>query len=95
MMMHVDKTYLQATYSQTEIDALYIKYIIYKTKENEFRKEDNEQCQWITGENLKVSFVGPSLAFAITNGKSDILFHNPASFGWINPNFYSYFRRSP
>lgn len=52
-----------------------------------------DECVWIEGKELSFFASDGYGALAITDGVHDIWFKNKASFGWINSQFYSYFKK--
>ncbi|MFT8559329.1 MAG: hypothetical protein ABF719_05620 [Acetobacter sp.] len=69
-------------------------YNIFIHDDSEYVDPKIDQCVWIEGKDLSFFTSDGYGALAVTDGVHDIWFKNKASFGWINSQFYSYFKKT-
>lgn len=78
-----------------EINYEYINHIYSFLLHDKGQNSDpqKDKCIWIKAKELTFFASDSSGALAITDGVHDIWFKNKASFGWINSQFYIFFKR--
>jgi hypothetical protein len=55
---------------------------------NKMRAGSGPQCIRVEGQSFRPIASGWAGALALTDGKTKIWFHNPASGGWVHPKYY-------
>ena len=58
---------------------------------NNMRAGSDPQCIRVDGQSFRPVASGWGGALALTDGKTKTWFHNPASGGWVHPNYYVIF----